>query len=238
MKLNLPSAPASPLKGAGYSRETFPWSNDSLGRRLWEMVPSAHRDEVAYRRQKGYFGWTKVVSPEALAELLRVEPTVQAAITQAKEDKKQAQSLERKAATAQRRAHEKQAAHEGGFVSVAAWKRNVKARDEAVQSADRRAFERGKDWQRTTPTAYADLNDYGIAPDRDVIEGGKLTLMNFNRSRFMNVSLVEFMNLSGSKIMRRNAGWRLPAYREPEPPPVPAPTPALPIRLKRRKIAA
>lgn len=58
--------PISPLKGAGYQRLDFPTcgQNKKLSAIL-SAIPANHKTEVASRRQKGYFGWSAAISPEA-----------------------------------------------------------------------------------------------------------------------------------------------------------------------------
>lgn len=67
---------------------------------------------------------------------------------------------------------------------------------------------------------HPDLNDYGIAPDRDIIDGEVLILCNFTHTRRHHVSIVLFLGLSRqypTKITRRDAGWRLPAFAPAHP---------------------
>lgn len=134
------------------------------------------------------------------------------------------------------------AAHKAGFVSVKAHECH-RIELEALLSQARvdgyhsgRLDERQSAQARLDPRAsFTDLNDYGIATDRDVIDGDKLTLVNFNRTRSTTVSLVSFMNLrEPAKNMRRDLGWRLPEYQTPVAPPLKR----LPIRTRIRTIAA
>ncbi len=123
---------------------------------------------------------------------------------------------------------QEKAAAKAGFVSVQAhWRwhqRQEQEKDRAradgfnsgVQDERRRAAEADK------PTgSYNDLNDYGIAPDRDCIIGPTLVLVNYQRTREHRVSLIEYLNLRLGNIRKndwRDAGWRLPAYTPPKQP--------------------
>ncbi len=57
-QLNKLQSPASPLKGAGFSRVEY-FTENGLD------IPSNHVTEVSYRRAKGYFGWNTAISPES-----------------------------------------------------------------------------------------------------------------------------------------------------------------------------
>lgn len=71
-------APAAPLKGLGYAREDFPTiGNNKKMQVLFAAIPASHKDEIASRRQKGYFSWSEVISPEASAKIAKLLPLAQ-----------------------------------------------------------------------------------------------------------------------------------------------------------------
>ena len=111
----------------------------------------------------------------------------------------------------------------GGFVSPAKHQRWLKQHAAALTEARNEGYHQGytQGVRHKETEANSDLNDYGIAPKRDLIDGPCLTLVNFSSNRRKTVSLVAFMSLTGSKIERRNDGWRLPDYTAPmvTPPP-------------------
>lgn len=62
--------PKAPLKGAGFVREN--WPSDGHNKKMEALlaaIPASHKDKIASRRQKGYFSWSVVVSPEALKKV-------------------------------------------------------------------------------------------------------------------------------------------------------------------------
>jgi hypothetical protein len=62
----LPYFPENPLKGHGHKREEY--SYESLLNSFW--IPEPHMDEISSRRQKGYFSWSKIISPELYSILI------------------------------------------------------------------------------------------------------------------------------------------------------------------------
>ncbi len=60
----LPDYPEFPLKGAGYVRSDF--FNDELlySFKIRYSIEKNHISEISSRRQKGYFSWNKIISPE------------------------------------------------------------------------------------------------------------------------------------------------------------------------------
>lgn len=78
---NLP-APKSPLKGRDHARKNFDFGlNNPLAKQLWNLIPSSHKDEVGHRRTGGYFGFTKVISPEAAKASQKVLAAISADLT-------------------------------------------------------------------------------------------------------------------------------------------------------------
>jgi len=67
--------PAAPLKGHEYQRESFPTiGNNTKLRAVYDAIPASHKNQESSRRQKGFFSWSPVVSPEAsqgMAELIK-----------------------------------------------------------------------------------------------------------------------------------------------------------------------
>lgn len=63
-------APKAPLKGVGYAREDFPTvGNNAKMQAIFAAIPSSHKDKISSRRQKGYFSWSPVISPEAMKKV-------------------------------------------------------------------------------------------------------------------------------------------------------------------------
>lgn len=60
----------------------------------------------------------------------------------------------------------------------------------------------------TLVPANDDLDERGIAA-RDVIDGDRLTILNFKGTRRHTVSLSAFLAIPGTKIERRNAAWMM-----------------------------
>lgn len=74
----LKAEPKSPLKGLGYERVDFPSAgNNKKLQILIAAIPNSHKDEIASRRQKGYFGWSTIISPEASAKIAKLLPLAQ-----------------------------------------------------------------------------------------------------------------------------------------------------------------
>jgi hypothetical protein len=124
---------------------------------------------------------------------------------------------------------QQKAAAKAGFTSVKAYERH-RIHVEALLSGERAAgYNAGVQAERqradSSSLLYADLNDYGIAPGRDRVEGNVLVLVNFSRTREHRVSLVEYLNLPATspafKNVWRENGWRLPAFTPPAPLPSP-----------------
>lgn len=116
---------------------------------------------------------------------------------------------------------QEKAAAKAGFVSVQAQWRWHQRHEQEKDRARADGYNSGvqDERRRVAATDYADLNDYGIAPDRDRIEGSVLVLVNFHHTREHRVSLVEYMNnLCTTKQVSRERGWNLPAYTPPKPP--------------------
>jgi hypothetical protein len=123
-----------------------------------------------------------------------------------------------------RQDHQAKEATKAGFISPSAHWKWLKKHESALHDARNQGWHEGYERGRQSmlqEEAFADLNDYGIAPKRDLINGPCLTLVNFSSNRRKTVSLVAFMSLTGSKIERRNNGWRLSDYTAPvvTPPP-------------------
>lgn len=120
---------------------------------------------------------------------------------------------------------QEKAAAKAGFISVQAHERHRIELEALLSGARAAGYNAGVQDERRRADAsnvlYADLNDYGIAPGRDRIEGSVLVLVNFHRTREHRVSLVEYLNLPVAsapfKKDWREAGWHLPAYTPPKP---------------------
>lgn len=122
---------------------------------------------------------------------------------------------------------QEKAAAKAGFVSIEAhWRWHQRHEKEKVQARAEGYNSGREDQRRAAQTAtqatdpYPDLNTYGLAPDRDRIEGPVLVLVNKQHTREHRVSLVDYFNLPGTyfKNLWRHNGWHLPAYTPPKPP--------------------
>jgi hypothetical protein len=75
---NLP-APSAPLKGRGHQRIDFEFSlSNPLAKSLWESIPFSHKEQIPHRQLKGFFRWTRVISPEAAKKAAKVIATLRA----------------------------------------------------------------------------------------------------------------------------------------------------------------
>lgn len=64
-----------PLKGKDHARCDFPAiGNNKKLAVLLAAIPNSHKEEIASRRQKGYFSWSAVISPEAMAAISKLLP--------------------------------------------------------------------------------------------------------------------------------------------------------------------
>lgn len=61
----LPAKPAKPLKGRDHARVFMPDLRNQVLREIWTAIPHSHKDEIGHRRTGGWFGFSKVISPEA-----------------------------------------------------------------------------------------------------------------------------------------------------------------------------
>lgn len=69
----LKKGPKAPLKGTGHDRVDWPSNgHNAKAEAILAAIPASHKDKISSRRQKGFFSWSVVVSPEAMKKVAKL----------------------------------------------------------------------------------------------------------------------------------------------------------------------
>lgn len=69
----LKKGPKAPLKGTGHVRVDWPSNgHNAKAEAILKAIPASHKDKISSRRQKGFFSWSVVISPEAMKKVAKL----------------------------------------------------------------------------------------------------------------------------------------------------------------------